>query len=127
MHDPTAGPIKILVVDDDLALCSLIARFLTKNGYQVLTAPDALRAQEVLDREDVRLVITDLMMPYVDGISFTEQLRRSPKHKDLPVILITAYPSDEIVDKGMRKGVALTLSKPLDFQKLLNLVGFATH
>ena len=43
------------------------------------------------------------------------------------LILITAYPSDDIIDKGMRKGVALTLPKPIDFTKLLDLVGFATH
>ncbi|MFZ5470082.1 MAG: response regulator [Myxococcota bacterium] len=123
----TRGPVKILFVDDDLDLCTLIARYLGKHGYTVLTAPDALHAQEVLEREDVRLLITDLMMPHLDGIQFVEKVHQMPKYKDLPVILITAYPSDEIIDKGMRKGVALTLPKPLDLNKLLDLVGFATH
>jgi two-component system chemotaxis response regulator CheY len=123
-----AAPIKVLVVDDDLDLCALIARFLTKNGYAVLTAPDALQARVILEKEEgIRLVITDLMMPHQDGIAFTQAIHATPRHKDTPVILITAYPSDEITDKGMRKGIALTLSKPLDFSKLLDLVGFATH
>ncbi len=127
MGDSTRrGEIKILVVDDDLELTTLIAKFLTKHGFAVLTAPDAIQAKALLLRERVRLVITDLMMPHQDGIAFSEELHGLPGYKDLPVILITAYPSDEIVDKGLRKGIALTLSKPLDFGKLLDLIGFAT-
>ncbi len=120
------APTKVLIVDDDLDVCTLIARFLTKHGYVALTAPDAVQANEVLDREDIRLVITDLMMPHLDGIRFTEQIHSKPRYKDLPVILITAYPSDELADKGMRRGVALTLPKPIDLNRLLDLVGFAT-
>ncbi|MBI3184078.1 MAG: response regulator [Myxococcales bacterium] len=118
---------KVLVVDDDLDLCSLIARFLRGHGYTVLTAPDGVQAKEILLREPMNLVITDLMMPHLDGIRFSEQLRALPQYQDLPIILITAYPSDELADKGMRKGVAMTLAKPLDLNKLLDLVGFATH
>ena len=67
------------------------------------------------------------MMPHVDGIRFAEQVHEMPGYKDLSIILMTAYPSDQISDKGMRKGVALTLAKPIDLGKLLDLVGFATH
>jgi two-component system, chemotaxis family, chemotaxis protein CheY len=122
----TAGGIKILVVDDDVHLCALIERFLTKHNYEVFTALDAIKAKDILMKQEIRLVITDLMMPHQDGISFAQELHAIPRYKDLPVILITAYPSDDIIDKGMRKGVALTLAKPLDFSKLLDLVGFAT-
>jgi two-component system, chemotaxis family, chemotaxis protein CheY len=127
VQPPAPGqPKKVLVVDDDLELCALIARFLTKNGYAVLTAPDAIHARAMLEREQVRLVITDLMMPHQDGIAFAQTVHELPNHKDTPVILITAYPSDQITDKSMRRGVALTLAKPINFAKLLDLVGFAT-
>ena len=124
---PPDSPIKILVVDDDIDLGAMVARFLTGHGYTVFTAPNAVEAQQVLEREQVKLLITDLMMPHLDGIRFAERVHAMPGYKNLSVILITAYPSDEIIDKGMRKGVALTLAKPLDLTKLLDLVGFATH
>ena len=125
MQPPNA--IKILVVDDDAAQTTLIARFLSKHGYSVLTASSPIEAMPLLHSEDIKLVITDLMMPHVDGISFAQQIHAVPRLKDLPVILVTAWHSEEIAEKGMRKGIALTLSKPIEFSKLLDLVGFATH
>ncbi len=119
--------IKILVVDDDESQSILIAKFLTKHGYSVLTALSPVEAMPLLHTDDIKLVITDLMMPHVDGISFALQIHAIPRLKDLPVILITAWHSEELAEKGMRKGIALTLSKPIDFNKLLDLVGFATH
>lgn len=120
-------PAKILLVDDDLELSRLIARFLGKNGFEVLTASDAVAAKIILEREPISLLITDLMMPHQDGISFVEDVRKHARYRQLPVILVTAYPADEIMDKGLRKGVAFTLPKPLDLKKLLDLVGFATQ
>lgn len=119
--------VTILVVDDDSAQSKMLSAFLTKHRYRVLTAADPVEAMQVLMRSEVQLVITDLMMPHVDGISFTQQIHAVPRLKDLPVILITAYPSEELSDKGLRKGVALTLHKPIELSKLLDLVGFATH
>jgi two-component system chemotaxis response regulator CheY len=52
-------------------------------------------------------------------------LRSDPRHSQVPVILITAYGTSERVDESLRKGVAMTLSKPIDFDKLLTLVRFA--
>ena len=121
------APIKILVVDDDTAQSALIAKFLTKHNYLVLTAPSPIEAMQLLHTDEVKLVITDLMMPHVDGISFAQQIHAVPRLKDMPVILITAWHSEEISEKGMRKGIALTMAKPIDFNKLLDLVGFATH
>lgn len=119
-------PKKILVVDDDESQANLIATFLKKNNFLVATANDPLAALQLLQHAPVDLVITDLMMPHVDGIDFTERVHQLPGLKDVPVILITAWPSEEVSDKGMRRGVAMTLSKPVQLSKLLDLVGFAT-
>lgn len=118
----------MLVVDDDPAQVVLLAHTLRKNGYRVLTANNPLQALELLNVEPkVHLVLTDLMMPYVDGIDFTQRLHELPAHADVPVIVLTAYGTDDVHDRGMRRGVALTLSKPVEISKLLDLVGFATH
>lgn len=124
--EPNRG-VNILIVDDDQAQALMLATFLGKHGYHCYTSPDPVAAMQTLMKEQIDLVITDLMMPHVDGISFTQQIHAVPRFKDLPVILITAYPSEELADKGMRKGVAMTLHKPLELNKLLDLVGFATH
>ena len=124
--EPNRG-VNILIVDDDQAQALMLSTFLGKNGFACFTAPDPVAAMQTLMKEEIHLVITDLMMPHVDGISFTQQIHAVPRFKDLPVILITAYPSEELSDKGMRKGVAMTLTKPLELSKLLDLVGFATH
>jgi CheY-like chemotaxis protein len=117
--------VKILVVDDDLDLCGMLSRFLEKHGYVVHSAGDGLQALDILQRDQIDLVITDLMMPHMDGISFAEMLKADPKHANTPIILITAFGDHPRLSEGLRKGVALTLSKPIDFERLLNLVRFA--
>jgi CheY-like chemotaxis protein len=117
----------ILVVDDDESTLQMLGTFLRRQGYRTLTAPNPIRALEILRTESFHLVITDLMMPHVDGIAFTQQIHALPNHAHVPVILITAYGNDALTDQSMRQGVALTLSKPLQLSKLLDLVGFATH
>ncbi|MGI5864997.1 MAG: response regulator [Myxococcales bacterium] len=117
---------KILVVDDDSDLNRMLSRFLEKQGYEVHSAGDALQALDVVDRvEDIGLVIADVMMPYLDGITFTEMLKADPRHKSLPIILISAHPDDKKADLSLRKGAAFFLPKPIDFERLLALVKFA--
>jgi two-component system, chemotaxis family, chemotaxis protein CheY len=117
--------LKILVVDDDLELCTMLSRFFEKHGMVVHSAGDALQALDVLGREDVDFIIADLMMPYMDGLQFVELLKQDERHRNVPIIILTAYPSAEVVDKGLRKGAAFALAKPIDFDRLLNIVRFA--
>lgn len=115
----------LLVVDDDLELCAILSRFFEKHGIVVHAAGDALEALELLQRQPIEFVITDLMMPHMDGISFVQALKNDARWSHLPVVMLTAYPSEEIMDKGLRKGAAFMLAKPIDFDRLLTLVRFA--
>jgi two-component system, chemotaxis family, chemotaxis protein CheY len=117
--------LNILVVDDDLSLCTGLSHFLERHGYTVYSASDALQALDVLERQAIGLIITDYLMPHVDGIRFTEMLKADPRFQSIPVLLITASMDVALTDKGLRKGVALTLQKPVDMGQLLNLVRFA--
>jgi two-component system, chemotaxis family, chemotaxis protein CheY len=116
--------VNVLVVDDDVELCTLLSRFLEKHGYTVFSAADALQALDILERHSVSLVISDYRMPHMDGIQFTEMLKADPRHRATPVILMTGNADGNVHDQSLRKGVALTLEKPLDFNQLLNLVRF---
>ena len=115
----------ILVVDDDVELCTLLSRFLEKHGYTVYSAADALQALDILERHEVGLIISDYRMPHMDGIQFTEMLKADPRHQATSVLLMTGNADGNVQDKGLRKGVAMTLEKPLDFNQLLNLVRFS--
>jgi CheY-like chemotaxis protein len=120
-----SGAVRILVVDDDLELNKLLSRYLERHGYQVSSAGDALQALDTLERERIDFVITDLMMPMLDGLAFLERLRADPRRKDLPVVFITAYPSDRKMEESLRKGAAFCLAKPVDFDRLLTIIRFA--
>ncbi len=117
--------VRILVVDDDLELNKLLSRFLEKNGFEVSSAGDALQALDTLEREKVDFVITDLMMPMLDGLAFLDAIRADPRRKDLPVVFITAYPDDRKAEESLRKGAAFFLAKPVDFDRLLTIIRFA--
>jgi len=117
--------VNILVVDDDLELCTMLSRFLEMHGFTVYSASDALQALDVLERNQVSMVITDYVMPHMDGIQFTEMLKADPRFQSVPVLLMTGSEDGSVTDRGLRKGVALTLRKPLDMGQLLTLVRFA--
>ncbi|GMU01396.1 hypothetical protein KH5H1_55160 [Corallococcus caeni] len=115
----------ILVVDDDYELCTMLSRYLEMHGYTVFSASDALQALDIMERHPVGLVITDYLMPHLDGIHFTEMLKADPRFQNISVLMMTASNDANISDRGLRKGVAITLQKPLDMGQLLNLVRFA--
>ncbi len=117
---------KILIVDDDPELNLMLTRRLEREGYEVHSAGDALQALDLMERvADVGMIITDLMMPYIDGLQLLDRLRADERFKSLPVIMTTAHPDDAKADQSLRKGAAFFLPKPIDFDRLLAIVKFA--
>ena len=86
---------KILVVEDDNELNQLFCRTLNRNGYVALGAYDAAQALVMLEKEAVDLIISDVMMPGMDGFEFVKQLRDAKM--TLPIMMITA--KSDIKDK----------------------------
>jgi CheY-like chemotaxis protein len=118
---------RVLVVDDDESTAVMVSRFLAKEGFDVLTALDATKALDLLSHEKVDAVVTDLMMPRIDGRELVRQLRADPKTRDLPVIMVTAYGSDEAAEAGLRDGASLFLAKPLDLTLLATVLRMASR
>ena len=79
---------KILIVEDDKELSLLFQRCLKRSGYQVKSASDGAQALEVLDREYIDLIISDIMMPVMDGYELVSELRSAGYQ--IPVLMITA-------------------------------------
>lgn len=107
----------ILVCDDEKDIVSALTIYLTTGGYQVYPAYDGIEALNVLERQDIHLVLLDIMMPKLDGIDVLRQLRQ--RGDRLPVLLLTA--KSEVEDKvlGLDSGANDYLTKPFASQELL--------
>jgi len=112
---------KIIVIDDDVNLNFLIAKVLTKNGYQVYQCYNADSAYDVLFKNYIDLIITDIMMPGVDGYKFTESLRR--EKINIPILMITAKEGFKDKVRGFNAGADDYLVKPINLEELVLRVG----
>lgn len=108
---------RILVVEDNKNLRTLIAARLKQAGYQAFQAEDGEKALAILDSEQIDLIITDIMMPVIDGYQLTEMLRRA--HYDLPVLMVTAKESFADKEKGFRVGTDDYMVKPINMNELI--------
>ena len=107
----------ILVVEDDQALNKLICRVLNKNGYETASATDGEEALALLDQMYIDLIITDLMMPNMDGYDLTKALRDSGYQ--LPILVVTARDTFPDKAKGFKLGIDDYMVKPIDVNELL--------
>ena len=106
----------ILLVDDDAALLEVTSIVLASEGYRVLTAEDGVEALRILGREELDLVVLDIMLPRMSGF---EVLKKMREHSDVPVVLLTA--KSQSVDKvvGLELGADDYITKPFDTKELL--------
>ena len=107
---------KILVVEDDAELNQLFCRTLVRNGYISVSAPDAVQALNILEKENVDLIISDVMMPEMDGFEFVRQLR--DVNMTLPIMLITAKSDIKDKQSGFLSGADDYMVKPVDLQEM---------
>lgn len=110
-------PKRILVADDDKALRNLLYDILTTWGHEVEIAEDGFEALAKLEL-DIDLLVTDAMMPGLDGFEVVRQARASEKFADLPIIMVTGLTSREDRIRAAEVGANDFISKPLDFTEL---------
>ena len=110
---------RILVVDDELVNRDILARRLTSRGYLVESATDGQRALDLLSGERYDLVLLDIMMPVMDGLTALKKLRLSFSAAQLPVIMATARDGSEDVVAALGAGSNDYVTKPIDFPVLL--------
>ncbi len=102
-------PSKILVVDDDREIVTAITKHLEAEGYVVFQAYDGLQALELMTRETIHLVLLDIMMPNLDGLSATMKIREK---KNIPIILLSAKSEDSDKVLGLTMGADDYITKP---------------
>ena len=112
LSDAEGGPSRLLVVDDEAIILTLLSEVLTEEGYQVTTAGNGQEAIDLLERQIFDLVITDIVMPVVNGVEVLLAAKRIDIH--YPVVVITGYYSVDSVVRLVNLGAADYIAKPFN-------------
>ncbi|MDF1505576.1 ATP-binding protein, partial [Roseisolibacter sp. H3M3-2] len=121
---PAAGaPARVLLADDNADMREYVARLLGAQGWEVEGAADGLAALDAARARRPDLVLTDVMMPGLDGFGLLQALRDDPALRDLPIILLSARAGEEARVEGVRAGADDYLVKPFAAQELVARVG----
>lgn len=107
---------RILIVDDDDAIRDSMNEFIQRSGFNAFSAPSAEEALEVLHKEDIHVVITDIILPGRDGLELTDIIK---KNYDIDVIVMTGYSGDYSYEEAIQKGASDFVFKPVRFEELL--------
>lgn len=108
--------INLLVVEDDVQLNRLFSTILMKNQYHVFSAFNGREALDVMDEHAIDLIISDIMMPDIDGYELVSSLRQAKF--DTPILMITAQDSFNMMEKGFELGVDDYMIKPINVNEL---------
>ena len=111
---------KILVVDDELNMRLVLKAMLKKEGYDVTTASDGLEALEILGREKIAVVATDLKMPRLDGMGLLDRIMKDDP--SLPVIILTAYGTVASAVDALKRGAFDFITKPFEQDELKTII-----
>ena len=116
----TATPAaRILVADDDQSLVKTLSWILKEQGYEVVTTPGGEGLMAQLEEVKPHLLLLDIMMPRVDGLQLLQRLKSDPRHRDLPVLMISSMPPEEATVKALGMGAADFIAKPFRVRELL--------
>ncbi len=112
---------KILVLEDDKELNRTVCAFLNSSGYDAIGCTDANEAYDVLFENTIDLIVSDIMMPGVDGFEFARNVRDT--NKDIPILFMTARDDIASKQRGFRIGVDDYMVKPIDLDELFLRIG----
>jgi DNA-binding response OmpR family regulator len=113
---------KILVIEDDPASLRLTQYILEHRGYEVLTAVNGLDGLKKARSENPDLVITDVMLPGIDGFDICYQLRSEPQTAGLPIIMLSAKAQEADKDTGLKVGANYYITKPVNPDSIIKTV-----
>lgn len=111
---------KILIIEDDIAFCKLLERFLIKKAFDVTVAFSAAEAREAVKNESFDLILTDLRLPDSDGIGLMSEFKNAYPH--IPVILMTGYSDVNTAVKAIKNGASDYISKPFNPDEVLLVI-----
>ena len=113
----------ILIVDDSSSLRTVVKIALNRAGYEVIEAIDGVQGLAALEKAaKVHLIVSDVNMPNMDGIAFVTKGKQQPRHKFVPVIMLTTEGQDDKKQQGRAAGAKAWIVKPFNPPQLLDAV-----
>lgn len=110
---------KILIVDDETQIVRLLKMRLEANNYEIVTAFDGNQCTQVANSEIPDMILLDIKMPMGGGITAFNTLRNNEKTKNIPVIFLTAYPSESVKNQVFEMGAEGFIAKPFNSTELI--------
>ena len=112
----------ILTVDDSRTIRNMLLMTLNGAGYETLQAEDGVHGLEVLGGSEPDVIITDINMPRMDGFGFIENVRRSDRHRAVPILVLTTESDAEKKNRAREAGATGWIIKPFDPEKLISAI-----
>lgn len=114
---------KVLIAEDEPSTRAVLAHTVERLGFPVIQASDGQRAWEILlDNPDIGLLVTDMMMPKLDGRSFIERVRKDPHLATMPVLVVSGVISLNQINDLLEQGASRFLPKPIDLMEFRRYV-----
>jgi two-component system, sensor histidine kinase and response regulator len=109
---------KILLVDDEAGFAELLRDLLEMDGYEVTVAGDGVEAIEKLESLTPDVIISDVVMPRMNGFEMFRQIKNSPKTSSIPFLFISGFQDQRVLDEARKIGVFGILQKPIDVEQV---------
>lgn len=117
----------ILIVDDDVNVQEMLKECLLEAGYNATSVGSAITALNAIEKHHFNLLIIDIMMPDIDGISLCRSVRKIKDYERVPIIILTALSDAETMQEAMLYGAVDYIVKPFDVQALREKIQVAIH
>jgi two-component system, cell cycle response regulator DivK len=113
---------RILLVEDFEDSRFSLSKLLELEGYEVIEATDGAQAVDIAQKENPDLILMDLSLPVIDGLSATQIIRGTVGFSDVPIIALSGHDPDEIDSAARTAGCTDYVTKPIDFDRLISLI-----
>ncbi len=118
---------KILIVDDDVTITTLIKTLLAMEGHQSTVVNDSTKAMEAAESYQPDLITLDLMMPGLTGFELCELLHQEPRFANIPILIISARDDTASKERTMQAGAKAYLTKPFGVEEFIQSISDLTH
>ncbi|MBW3671890.1 MAG: response regulator [Acidobacteria bacterium] len=113
---------RVLTVDDSRTILAMLHHTLSNAGFTVLQAEDGQQGLDVLEKENVDIVITDINMPVMDGLKLVSLVRQNDQLRNIPIVIITTEGAEEDRERGLALGANAYISKPIQSSHLIKTI-----
>jgi two-component system chemotaxis response regulator CheY len=112
----------VMVIDDSKSMRQLVSQTLTNAGYSVIEARDGLDALKHLESARVHVMVCDVNMPNMDGLTFVRRVKQLDQHKFTPIVMLTTEGADALIQQGKAAGAKGWMVKPFKPEQLLSII-----